>query len=197
MDFISILGDTGFLACRRCKFSILPSRIEFYFSKAPHRLSVEDRRRRASEIERYPELVAGPSDLREVEIPSSFPYFFSELSLYSDGFQCHECLYLSRDRQTIVKHYKEEHGWENPRKRGEKISKNEEDTPWKSNIPCQRFFNSAPKNTYFQVDPKRAFGEEASPREVSLDGGERDGNREIREIRSRSYSIHSQGIFLR
>ena len=88
MDFISILGDTGLLACLRCKFLVLPSSIDFYFSNSPHRLSPEERRQITSEIEKYPELIQNTSGLEEVDFPTSFLYFFPDLSLYSNGFQC-------------------------------------------------------------------------------------------------------------
>jgi len=88
MDFISILGNTGLLACRRCKFLVLPSSITSHFSGSPHRLSTDDRQKVASEIEKYPELIPDATGLRATEFPTSFPYFFPDLSLYLDGFQC-------------------------------------------------------------------------------------------------------------
>ena len=193
MDFISILGDTGLLACLRCKFSVLPSSIDFHFSNSPHRLSPEERRQITSEIEKYPELIQNTSGLEEVDFPTSFLYFFPDLSLYSNGFQCQECFYLSRDRRTIVRHYREEHEWKNPRSRGEKIDENEEkDVPWESNVSCQRFFTRGVKSGYFQVNPRRPFGTEARPEVASSDeGDEGEEVREDREIRSRSYSIRS------
>jgi len=196
MDFISILGDTGLLACLRCKFSVLPSSIEFHFSGSPHRLSTDDRQKITSEIEKYPELIPDVAGLRAVEFPTSFPYFFSELSLYSNGFQCQDCLYVARERKTMMKHYREEHGWENPRKRGEKMKRNEEEeVPWKSGVHYQRFFVQSPKNGYFQVNPGRPFSTGAMPEGVSSE--EEDGGEEVRDVsRSRSYSIRSQGIFL-
>ncbi len=197
MDFISILGDTGLLACLRCKFSVLPSSIEFHFSSSPHRLSTDERRRITSEIKKYPELIQNASGLEEVDFPTSFPYFFPDLSLYSDGFQCQDCFYLARERKTIIKHYREEHGWENPRSRGERIDENEEkDVPWKSNVSCQRFFTRRAKSSYFQVNSRRTFGTGARLEVASSE--EEDGGRESRKnvSRSRSYSIRSQGIFL-
>ena len=185
------------LACLRCKFSVLPSSIEFHFSSSPHRLSTDERRQITSEIEKYPELIRNASGLEEADFPTSFPYFFPELSVYSNGFQCQDCFYLARDRQTIVKHYKKEHMWENPRSRGEKIEENEEkDVPWESNVSCQRFFTRGVKSGYFQVNPRRTFGTGARPEVASSE--EEDGGRESREnvSRSRSYSIRSQGIFL-
>ena len=86
MDFISILGDTGLLAYVRCKYSILPSSIDFHFLNLPYCLSINERRRITSEIKKYPELISNISGLEEVDFPTSFPYFFPNLSLYSDKF---------------------------------------------------------------------------------------------------------------
>jgi len=198
MDFISILGNTGLLACRRCKFSVLPSSITSHFSGSPHRLSTDDRQKVASEIEKYPELIPDATRLRATEFPTSFPYFFPDLSLYSDGFQCQDYFYVAKERKTIIKHYREEHGWENPRKRGEKLKKNEEEeVPWKSGVHYQQFFVRSPGNSYFKVDSRRPFDTGARPEVASSDeGDEGEEVRGNREIRSRSYSIRSQGIFL-
>ena len=190
MDFISILGDTGLLACLRCKFSVLPSSIEFHFLNSPHRLSTDERRRITSEVEKYPELIQESSGLEEVDFPLSFPYYFPDLSLHSNGFQCRDCFFIGRERRSIVKHYREEHGWENPRKRGEKLKKNEEEeVPWKSGVSYQRFFTKGLKNSYFQVNPRRPFGTGARPEGATE---EEDGDEEVRDVsRSRSYSIRS------
>ena len=198
MDFISILGDTGLLACLRCKFSVLPSSIEFHFSNSPHRLSTDERRRITSEVEKYPELIRESSGLEEADFPTSFPYFFPDLSLYSNGFQCRDYFFIGKERRSIVKHYREEHGWENPRKRGERLKKNEEEEiPWKSGVSYQRFFTKGSKSGYFQVNPRRPFSTGARPEVASSgEGDEGEEVRENRENRSRSYSIRSQGIFL-
>jgi len=196
MDFISILGNTGLLAYLRCKFSVLPSSIEFHFLNSPYRLSTDERRRITSEVEKYPELIQDTSGLEEADFPPSFPYFFPDLSLHSNGFQCQDCSFIGKERRSIVKHYREEHGWENPRKRGERLKKNEkEDVPWKSGIYYQRFFTQGQKSGFFEVNPRRIFGTGARPEGASSE--EDYGDEEVRDVsRSRSYSIRSQGIFL-
>ena len=38
MEHITILGNTGFLACKLCKYSILPKGLDYHFQKLPHKL---------------------------------------------------------------------------------------------------------------------------------------------------------------
>ena len=101
MEYITILGNTGFLACKLCKYSVLPTSLNYHFQKLPHKLSKEERSKILSELDNYPTLVQNREGVREVEIPSSFPYFFPDLALYSDGLGCQECSYYTRNRNSI------------------------------------------------------------------------------------------------
>ncbi len=82
MELISILGDTGFLACKECKFAILPSSIENHFLKSPHRLPQDSRAQIALEVANYPSLLHNRQAIKGRVIPSLFPYYFPDLSLY-------------------------------------------------------------------------------------------------------------------
>ncbi len=53
MEYISILGDTCFLARRECIYSILPLSIDFYFRRTPHNLSSKIRGEILSEARKY------------------------------------------------------------------------------------------------------------------------------------------------
>ena len=85
MEFISVLGDTGFLACKGCKTSVLPSGIDYHFRQKPHQLLPEERENIFSETTKYPYLVWDIAERKEVSMLDSFPYFFSNLALYRDG----------------------------------------------------------------------------------------------------------------
>ncbi len=56
MEFILILGDTGFLAYKECKYSVLPSGIHYYF-RSIHTLSKEKRESIISILEKDARLV--------------------------------------------------------------------------------------------------------------------------------------------
>ena len=110
MEFISILGDTGLVACRECRFSVLPSSFDTHFRAKPHSLSKETREKILSEATKYPSLIWDLENLKNLEIPTSFSYFFPELSLFQDGVQCPEYLYTTRNRISIREHYSTIHG---------------------------------------------------------------------------------------
>ncbi len=72
------------------------------------------------------------NSIYNVEIPSSFLYFFSELSLYTDDLACQDCLYIIRSERAIQLHYKNIHSWENLRTKGrvaKKIENSKKDVP--------------------------------------------------------------------
>ena len=190
MEFISILGDTGFLACRECKYSVLPSTINSHFRRTPHNLSSEIREEILSKARKHPSLIKDLSGVKETEIPPSFPYFFPDLALYSDGLACQDCSYIVRTTRGISKHYKDSHDWENPRRKG-RISKTSlVEIPWKLNIPCQQFFRGSPSKSYFRVNPKRPFlSLETRPRRASpIRNDEIEEEAEIHSESSRSSS---------
>ncbi len=88
MEFILILGNTGFLAYKECKYAVLPVSLEGYFIRSPYKLPPNDRSRILSEVAKYPYLVNDRKGVVDVEIPTSFPCFFPDLALYSDGLGC-------------------------------------------------------------------------------------------------------------
>ena len=176
MEYISILSDTGFLACKECKYSILPSSISSHFRRT-HGFSSKLREEILSEVEKYDSLILDPKGVKDTAIPSSLPYFFPDLTLYTDGLACQDCLYIVRSEGRVRKHYREIYDWENPRKKGRFPKNTTKDVPWKSNLPCQQFFRSPPGHSYFRVDPRRPFlDRETRPRTASLSNIDRDGS---------------------
>jgi hypothetical protein len=57
MEYISILGNTGFLACRNYYYSILPLSIHSYFQGKPHQLSFKTREEILQETKKYASLI--------------------------------------------------------------------------------------------------------------------------------------------
>ena len=51
MDYITILGNTGFLAYKLCKYSVLPKGIDYHFRRTPHQISKEERSKILLELE--------------------------------------------------------------------------------------------------------------------------------------------------
>ena len=95
MEYISILGDIGFLAYKLYKYLVLPKGLDYYFQRLPYKLPKEERSKILLELDNYPLLVQDKKRLKEVHIPGSFSYFFPDLALYSDGLGCQECSYYT------------------------------------------------------------------------------------------------------
>ncbi len=159
IEFILILRDIGFLAYKEYKYSVLPSNIYYYF-RSIHTLSKEKRESIISILEKDARLVQDINGIYNVTIPSSFPYFFSELLLYTDGLACQDCLYIVRLERAIQLHYRNIYSWENLRTKGrvaKKIENSKKDIPWILNIYYQQFFRLTLGHSYFRVDPKKDF----------------------------------------
>ncbi len=196
MEYISILGDTSFLACRNCYYSILPSSIHSHFQGKPHQLSPEIREEILQETRKHASLIWDRDNLKETRIPSSFPFFFPELAFYNDGLACQDYSYIVRSKAPIKKHYREVHSWENPRGKGRIPKTSNIEEPWATGISCQQFFLSNPGHSYFRVDSKRPFSDrQTRPRTASSVEEERNEDEsEIRSERSEALSEFSQGI---
>jgi superfamily II DNA helicase RecQ len=86
------------------------------------------------------------------------------LLLYNDGFQCTRCKFLKRTIQAIQAHCKEEHGWENPIKRGRpEAAKHQDQEPmWVEGVHCQKFQKASSLGRLFEVaKPKTVVDGEA------------------------------------
>ncbi len=144
MEFILILGNTGFLACKEYKYAVLPVSLEGYFTRSPYKLPPNNRSRILSEVAKYPYLVNDRKGVVDVEIPTSFPCFFPDLALYSDGLGCLDCLYYTRNRNSIQSHFSSLHEWENLKGKGRTPKNREIEVPWISGVSVQQFFRVTP-----------------------------------------------------
>ena len=151
MEYVTRIRDTSLLACKTCRFALIPSRIDSHFQQPPHRLDIQTRNNIISYIRQLSSLVTNNDEIRETinQIPRN-PKYFPELTLYQDGFECQEHSYIVRNVRSIQIHYRDFHNWINPRGRGQKISIVAE-VPWNINVPCQRFFHINPGQEYFRV----------------------------------------------
>ena len=151
MEYITRIRDTGFIAYTICYVAILPSTINNHFRRAPHRLNLETRKDLFRKIRQWPNLILNNNEIDpHINQLSKFPKYFTELTLYQDGFSYYEYSYIARNRKSIQNHFREFHDWTNPRTRGQKVRNNDE-VPWEVDIPCQQFFYATPGHEYFRV----------------------------------------------
>ena len=57
MEYITILGNTSFLAYKLCKYLVLSKGLDYYFRRIPHQISKEERSRILLVFSTYPTLV--------------------------------------------------------------------------------------------------------------------------------------------
>ena len=190
---ITLVGDTGLLACKSCKYCIFPTGLDRHFGRKPHSLSPSERTSLLIGVEKDASLIRNKAGIKNLEIPPSFPFFYLELALYRDGIKCQDCGYITRNTRSIRDHYSEVHSWENPRKKGRPSKSTKENVPWKIEIPCQQYFPKEFGSQYFLVNPKKPWVAGASREETGF-LEERASSAESR--RSSRISLETQGIFL-
>ena len=88
MDYVISIRGTSLLACKDCRYAILPSSIDYHFRRSPHQLSSDIRADIFRESSKYASLIRDTIALESLTIPTSIPYFYPELTLYTDGLAC-------------------------------------------------------------------------------------------------------------
>ena len=88
MDYVIPIRGTSLLACKECRYAILPSSINYYFRRSPHQLSFDIRAEIFRESSKYASPIRDTTVLESLTIPTSLPYFYPELTLYTDGLAC-------------------------------------------------------------------------------------------------------------
>ena len=82
------------------------------------------------------------------------------LPVYKDGFKCAawnadntQCEYINRDLKRIQEHCRNEHGWENSRKRGRpsRVQQSEVRGMWEEGVWCQKFHGASRLGRLFEV----------------------------------------------
>lgn len=106
---ITLVGDIGLLACKSCKYCIFPTRLDRHFGRKSHSLSPFERTSLLIEVEKDASLIWNKAGIKNLEISSSFPFFYLESALYRDEIKCQDCEYITRNTRSIRDHYFEVH----------------------------------------------------------------------------------------
>ena len=163
MDRFIHLPEFRVIICKECKCAVLPNHIDAHFAGKPHKLEVDERRRITEEVAKEQELIGSEEELRRIEFP--FPAATSKpiegLAIPKRGaLQCtfqtgsKVCGYICCTIGGIRAHCIKKHQWKSTRKGGrpkKHIPRPKNDTPWRTNVSCQRFFVQGPKSKYFEV----------------------------------------------
>ncbi|KAK4158610.1 hypothetical protein QBC43DRAFT_348513 [Cladorrhinum sp. PSN259] len=73
---------------------------------------------------------------------------------FLNGLKCDQCRYIARQVRLIQEHCRTIHGWSNPRTKGRNTAEKARlmpKNPWRSDVPCQRFFPSRRASGWFEV----------------------------------------------
>jgi RecQ family ATP-dependent DNA helicase len=185
-----------------CRHAVLPNNIDTHLKdKDTHNMPKEDRDRIIQEVRKIDRLIQQRSELNSISFPQAYnPPIPVLREPREDGMQCQSqdaqgrpCNYIACQLQKIQQHYREEHGWINPQKRGGQEAGREVEVPWKSRVYCQHFFVRGPGAQYFEVAkvgsrsesqvPPRDVGFEAAKQELeqALKQAEEEDRRQITE----------------
>jgi len=172
MDPFVHLPVFNVVVCTVCQHAVLPSQISHHLSGSNgHNMTKEARERISEEVSRIEGLISCRAELDKLPIPVSptqppIPVLGRPRT---DGKRCPfaPCRYISCQRQAIQKHFREQHGWVNERKRGRQHAGQEVQVPWIS-VHCQQFFSKGSGSAFFEV--QAAESSPAIPsRDVDLD----------------------------
>ena len=206
MDRFIHLPEFRVIICKECKYAVLPSHINTHFAGKPHKLEVEERRKIIQEVATVDGLIINEEMLRQSEFPSPVATRkpIEGLAAPSRGLQCmfetggQVCGYICCTIRRIRTHCIEKHQWQSTRKAGrpKKDVDSTNNTPWRTNVSCQRFFIQGVKSNYFEVQapdpqmPSRAqirsrisqFQTAKQEMEVAFRVAEEKERREIKEF---------------
>lgn len=190
---IILVENIDLLACKSCKYCIFSTRLDHHFERKPHSLSSFKRTSLLIEVEKDASLIRNKVEIKNLEISSSFFFFYLELALYRDEIKCQDCEYITRNTHSIWDHYFKVHSWENSRKKKRSSKSTKENVSWKIEIPCQQYFPKKFDSQYFLVNSKKSWIVKTSREETGF-LEERASSAESR--RSSQISFETQGIFL-
>ena len=176
MEYLVHLPAFRILVCKECHHAVLPSQLNSHFHAPPHRFAKAERQRIEDAVALdVPGLIPNETYLQRMAFP--FPADttapLDALGPARDGgLRCPYttladagCPFVSGSEKKMMKHCREQHGWENRKGKG-RPSKHSVPVhttrPWRSGISYQRFFIQGPKSGFFEVG-RNAPRENVSP----------------------------------
>jgi superfamily II DNA helicase RecQ len=177
MDQFTHLPEYRVIICKKCQYAVLPSEIDAHFQKMPtHGLSKKSRRRIQEQVAKIHGLIQSQHELQRdgFTFPPPRSPAMPELGMpKTDGLRCtfdskdgKPCQFINRRDQMLREHYRDIHDWVNPRKRGGQSKKVPvEETPWRKEVHCQRFFDHGLYSRYFEVQSQPPEASTETPEE--------------------------------
>nr|OQO32516.1 hypothetical protein B0A51_00925 [Rachicladosporium sp. CCFEE 5018] len=142
---------------KTCKYAVNPAQVKGHITANHCTVTKQEREQIVEFVAKIPQIARTPGEVRYPDISS---VAIGGIPVYIDGLRCiaqvngRACNHTYRKRSGIQKHCRIEHGWENPRKRGQHsricIAEKLEQL-WVASQPCQRFFKTGTWQGYFPV----------------------------------------------
>src|SRR5256885_308184 len=104
MEYFMHLPQYRMMACKECRYAVLPSQVDRHLASAKHRIPAAHRRAIHDEIQAWPRLFQTEADLEQFHVPASVRPHLEQLELYSDGRKCDTCNHIMRTDEGIRKH---------------------------------------------------------------------------------------------
>jgi len=158
MEYFIHLRDYNVIVCRKCRYAVLPSRLDTHLASPKHRVEARRRAEIGQEVGTWTGLLRNEADLERFHVPRDSPPAFEALETHQNGRRCRTCPYIACTNQGIQQHCRDQHQWVNPWRSGVKSADRRRagqslERPWVEDVVCQRFFVTGPRQEYFEVQP--------------------------------------------
>lgn len=168
------LPEYPFVFCKTCKSGFVASEVLNHLKNKHGHISRKDMQRIKQTIAACMGVARDQAELRGWASPP--PTIRPNPHIQppqEDGLGCNDCPYVVRDMQQMQKHYREQHGWVNHRKRGGQHTARRQGqpqpVPWRSGVPCQRICHWGHGKRWFEVG-RPEMEEQGGPSAADGDG---------------------------
>ncbi|KAK0701093.1 hypothetical protein B0T26DRAFT_652963 [Lasiosphaeria miniovina] len=153
MDPCKVLQPHGVLICKSCRYACLIQEVTNHLRTKHRHLSAQQRATIQKAVGRLPSLFHNQDSLNFFTLPACpVPAILDLAGPHFDGLKCDRCQYIARQDRLTQEHCRIAHDWVNPRKPGRTTREIPAfSNPWRSGVPCQRFFSSRRASGWFEV----------------------------------------------
>jgi hypothetical protein len=151
------LPEFPFVICTICHYAYIVKEIEPHLKKHHKGIKAATRRDIAQQIKDLPGIIEDQRGLLTWQKPpptiDPIPHIHPPVT---DKLGCNEegCLYVTGTIRGIQGHYRNEHGWSNPRGRGRRFMHQPMDpseVPWRTGVQSQQLFRNGSASGWFEV----------------------------------------------
>ncbi|KAK4158624.1 hypothetical protein QBC43DRAFT_305290, partial [Cladorrhinum sp. PSN259] len=155
MEPFTVLKPYKVLVYITCRHACTVEEINTHLRTKHRYFSVAERNAIVRTTQQSTSLFKNQAELEFLVLPQSpIPAVPDLAGPYLDGLKCDQCSYIARQVRLIQEHCRIIHAWSNPRTRGRNTAEKTRlmpSNPWRSGVPCQRFFPSRRASGWFEV----------------------------------------------